>query len=42
MAGDALLDALAARAHVLPVSMQIDEPEALRVMVMGSLRRRTP
>ena len=39
MAGDTLLGALAARAHVLPVTMEIDEREALRVMVMGSLRR---
>ena len=39
MAGDTLLDALAARAHVLPVTMEIDEREALRVMVMRSLRR---
>ena len=42
MAGDALLDALSARAHVLPVTMTFDEPEALRVMLMASLRRKTP
>jgi tetraacyldisaccharide 4'-kinase len=37
MAGDALLDVLAARAHVLPVTMEVTEKEALRGMVMAKV-----
>lgn len=39
MAGDALLDALAARAHVLPVTMAVKEKDELRKLVMTALRR---
>jgi tetraacyldisaccharide 4'-kinase len=39
MAGDSLLDALAARAHVLPVTMEIAETEELRKLVTTALRR---
>ena len=39
MAGDQLLQALAARAHTLPVTMVVDEADELRRLVMAKLRR---
>jgi tetraacyldisaccharide 4'-kinase len=39
MAGDSLLDALAARAHVLPVTMEIAETEELRRLMLGAVRK---
>lgn len=39
MTGDPALAALAARTQVLPVTMQVDETEALRKLVLGALRR---
>ena len=39
MAGDPALAALAVKALVLPVTMQVDEIDALRVLVMGALKR---
>jgi tetraacyldisaccharide 4'-kinase len=39
MAGDGLLDALAARAHVLPVTMEIAETEELRRLMLGAVRK---
>jgi tetraacyldisaccharide 4'-kinase len=39
MAGVSLLDALAARAHVLPVTMEMREAEELRKLVLAALRR---
>jgi tetraacyldisaccharide 4'-kinase len=41
MTGDPLLQALAARVHVLPVTLQIDEAEALRSMMMKAIKRNT-
>ncbi|MFA6264795.1 MAG: tetraacyldisaccharide 4'-kinase [Pseudolabrys sp.] len=38
MAGDPALAALARKAHVLPVTMVVDENEALRGLVTGALR----
>jgi hypothetical protein len=38
MAGDTLTEALAARSHVLPVTMQVEETEVLRKMVMEKVR----
>ena len=42
MAGDTLLDALAARVHVLPVTLELDEGDKLSSAVMGSLARHRP
>jgi len=39
MTGDPALAALAAKAQVLPVTMQVDETDALRDLVVGALRR---
>jgi tetraacyldisaccharide 4'-kinase len=39
MAGDSLLDALAARAHVLPVTMEVDESDRLRALVLDAVRK---
>jgi tetraacyldisaccharide 4'-kinase len=39
MAGEQLLGALATRAHTLPVTMVVDEPDDLRQLVMSRLRR---
>lgn len=39
MAGDPALAALAAQAQVLPVTLEVDEMEALRALVLGRLRR---
>lgn len=39
MIGDPLTETLAARVHVLPVTMAVREAEALRRMVMAKLRR---
>jgi tetraacyldisaccharide 4'-kinase len=39
MAGDPLTEALAARVHVLPVALVVDEFEELRARVMAALRR---
>jgi tetraacyldisaccharide 4'-kinase len=39
MAGERLLEALATRAHTLPVTMVVDEPDDLRQLVMSRLRR---
>lgn len=39
MAGDQLLQALATRAHTLPVTMVVDEADELRRLVMTKLRR---
>jgi tetraacyldisaccharide 4'-kinase len=39
MSGEPLLDALAARVHVLPVRLEVEEKEALREMVMEKVRR---
>ena len=39
MAGERLLGALATRAHTLPVTMVVDEPDDLRQLVMSRLRR---
>ena len=39
MAGDPALHALAESVHVLPVTLALDEPEKLRTLVMGALRR---
>ncbi len=39
IAGEPSLEALAARAHELPVTMVVDEPDALRRLVMTKLRR---
>ena len=39
MAGEPLLAALATRAHVLPVTMLVDEADALRALVLAKLRR---
>jgi len=39
MTGDPALAALAAKAQVLPVTMQVDEADALRDLVLGAVRR---
>ena len=39
MAGEPLLAALAARVHVLPVALAVDEADALRKLVLGKIRR---
>jgi tetraacyldisaccharide 4'-kinase len=39
MTGDAALAALAAQAQVLPVTLEVDEMDALRALVLGPLRR---
>ena len=39
MAGDPLLETLAARAHVLPVTLELDNAEAVRRVVLEKLRR---
>jgi tetraacyldisaccharide 4'-kinase len=39
MAGEPLLVALAARVHVLPVALAVDEADALRKLVLGKIRR---
>lgn len=39
MAGEPLLAALAAKTHVLPVTMVVQEAEALRTLVVAKLRR---
>ena len=39
MTGDPALHALAESVHVLPVTLDLDEPEKLRTLVMGALRR---
>jgi tetraacyldisaccharide 4'-kinase len=39
MAGELLLAALAARAHVLPVNLAVDEAEKLRALVLAKVRR---
>jgi len=39
MAGDPALAALAAQAQVLPVTLEVDETEALRALLLGRLRR---
>ena len=39
MAGEPLLEALAARAHVLPVTLQVQEADELRRMVLNKIRR---
>ncbi len=39
MAGEPLLAALAARAHVLPVTLQVDEADELRALVLAKMRR---
>jgi tetraacyldisaccharide 4'-kinase len=39
MAGDSLLDALAARAHVLPVTMEIKKKDELRSLLLGVARK---
>ncbi len=37
--GEAALSALAERAYVLPVTMQVKETEAWRSMLLGALKR---
>ena len=39
MTGDPALHALATQVHVLPVALELDEPEKLRSQVMAALRR---
>jgi tetraacyldisaccharide 4'-kinase len=39
MTGDPALHALATQAHVLPVTLRLDEPEKLQTLVMAALRR---
>jgi tetraacyldisaccharide 4'-kinase len=39
MTGDPLLETLAARAHVLPVTLQLNEAEEVRKVVLAKLRR---
>jgi tetraacyldisaccharide 4'-kinase len=39
MTGEPLLAALAARVHVLPVALAVDEADALRKLVLGKIRR---
>jgi tetraacyldisaccharide 4'-kinase len=39
MAGDPVLAALAARAHVLPVTLVVEEAEALQALVLGKIRK---
>jgi tetraacyldisaccharide 4'-kinase len=39
MAGDPLIEALAARVHVLPVTLAVDEMDDLRKLVTAALRR---
>ncbi len=39
MTGDPVLAALAAKAHVLPVTLVVDEEEKLRTLVLAKLRR---
>jgi tetraacyldisaccharide 4'-kinase len=39
MTGDLALHALATQVHVLPVTLELDEPEKLRALVMAALRR---
>lgn len=39
MTGDPALHALATQVHVLPVTLELDEAETLRALVMGALRR---
>ena len=38
MTGDPALHALATQVHVLPVTLELDEPEKLQALVMGALR----
>jgi tetraacyldisaccharide 4'-kinase len=38
MTGEPLLAALAARVHVLPVALAVDEADALRKLVSGKIR----
>ena len=40
MAGEPLLAALAARAHVLPVTLVVDEADELRALVLATSRHR--
>ena len=40
MAGDPLLEALAARAHVLPVTLALDDADDVRKVVLAKLRRK--
>jgi tetraacyldisaccharide 4'-kinase len=42
MAGEPLLAALAARAHVLPVTLAVDEADDLRALVLASIKRHRP
>jgi tetraacyldisaccharide 4'-kinase len=39
MAGDPLTEALAARVHVLPVTLAVREADELRKLVMATVRR---
>jgi tetraacyldisaccharide 4'-kinase len=39
MTGDPALHALATQVHVLPVTLELDEPETLQALVMGALQR---
>ena len=39
MTGEPLLAALAAKTHVLPVTLVVEEADALRRLVLGKLRR---
>jgi hypothetical protein len=39
MRGERLLEALAARAHTLPVTMVVEEADELRRLVVSKLRR---
>lgn len=39
MAGEPVLAALAAKSHVLPVTMVVEKPDALRAQVMAKIRR---
>jgi hypothetical protein len=39
MTGNPALAALAVRTQVLPVTMQVDEAEALRKLVLGAVKR---
>lgn len=40
MAGEPVLDALAQKSHVLPVTLEVKEADALRALVLAKLRRR--
>jgi hypothetical protein len=39
MSGDPVLTALATRAHVLPVTLKVDEADELRRLVLAKLRK---